>query len=41
MTVIFEVTAYIALAYSVFMMTHVDAKVTPTDDPEYSYNIKP
>ena len=41
MAVMFKVTAYIALAYSVFMMTRMDAKVTPTDNPDYSYNIKP
>ena len=35
-----EVTAYIALAYSVFMK-HMDAKVTPTDDIDYNCHIKP
>ena len=34
------VTPYTALAYSVFT-THMDAKVTPTDDTDYSYHLKP
>ena len=34
-----EVTAY-TLAYSVFTMG-MDAKVTPTDDTDYSCHIKP
>ena len=37
-----KVTAYNALAYSVFMM-HMDAnyKIMPTDNTDYSCNIKP
>ena len=35
-----KVTAYTALAYSV-LMAHMDAKVTPTDDTDYSCHIKP
>ena len=35
-----EVTAYTTLSYSVFTM-HMDAKVTPTDDIDYSCYIKP
>ena len=35
-----EVTAYTALAYSVFT-TRVDAEVTPTDDIDYNCYIKP
>ena len=35
-----EVMAYTVLAYSVFT-TYMDAKVTPTEDIDYSCHIKP